>query len=197
MTGTKQAKSKVDGRKQRSEKSRSAILAAIMELIEEGNLMPTAQETSERAGVGIRSVFRHFADMDALYAEMNVRGLKRFSLVFDAPVKEGSLEERLQHTVVLYHKGYQANKNMLMTTLLRRASSELLVKQYMDGAARLAEDFEQRIPEVANLKETSRHAIMVARSFTTYDHLRNLQGLSQKKTVEAVTEMITAIMKHA
>lgn len=197
MTDAKQAESKVDGRRQRSEKSRAAILAALIELVEEGNLMPTAQEASERAGVGIRSVFRRFADMDALYAEMNVYALKRFTLMFEAPVKQGSLEERVQHTVALYHKGYQANKNMLMTTLLRRASSESLVKQYMDGAARLAEDFEQRIPEVANLKETSRHAIMVARSFTSYDRLRNLQGLSQKKTVAAVSEMITAIMKHA
>lgn len=197
MSDTKQSKPKVDGRKQRSEKSRAAILAAIIELVEEGNLMPTAQETSERAGVGIRSVFRHFADMDALYAQMNVYAMNRFGQIYENPVIKGSLEERIQHTVELYHKGYERNKNMLMTTMLRRASSELLVKQYIDGAARLAEDFEQRIPEVMNLNETSYHAIMVARSFTSYDRLRNLQGLSQKKSAKAITEMITAIMKHA
>ncbi len=197
MTDAKQAKSKLDGRKQRSEKSHAAILAAIMELIEEGNLMPTAQETSERAGVGIRSVFRHFADMDALYAEVNGYALKRFTLMFEVPVINGALEERIQHTVALYHKGYELNKNMLMTTMLRRASSELLVKQYMDGAARLAEDFEQRFPEVASLSEASYHAIMVARSFTSYDRLRNLQGLSKKKSAAAVTEMISAIMNRA
>jgi AcrR family transcriptional regulator len=197
MIDATQAKPKVDGRKQRSEKSRSAILAALIELVDDGNLMPTAQEASERAGVGIRSVFRHFADMDALYAEMNGYAVKRFTIMFEAPVRKGSLEERIQHTVAIYHKSYEANKNMLMTTMLRRGSSALLIKQYMDGAALLAEDFEQRIPEVASLSEASNNAIMVARSFTAYDRLRNLQGLSQKKTAEAVTEMITAIMKHA
>jgi len=197
MSDTKQVEPKVDGRKKRSEKSRAAILAAIIELIEEGNLMPTAQETSERAGVGIRSVFRHFADMDALYAEMNDYAMNRFAFTFEEPAKEGSLEERIQHTVALYHKGYEVNKNMLMTTMLRRGTSELLMKQYMDGAARLAEDFDQRIPEVSDLSEASYHAIMVARSFTTYDRLRNLQGLSQKKSVAAASEMITAVMKQA
>jgi len=197
MSDSKQANPKVDGRKQRSEKSRAAILAAIIELIEEGNLMPTAQQTSERAGVGIRSVFRHFADMDALYAEMNVHALKMFNTTFEVPVKVGTLEERIQHVVAQYHKGFEKNKNMLMTTMLRRASSELLIKQYMEGAALLSADFERRIPEMSDMSETARHAIMAARSFSTYDRLRNLQRLGHKKTAAAVTEMITAIMKRA
>ena len=52
-----------DGRRLRSERSRQAIIDAMMELIGEGNLVPTAQQASERAGVGIRTVFRHFSDM--------------------------------------------------------------------------------------------------------------------------------------
>lgn len=195
MKNTSPPSAESDGRKKRSENSRAAILAAIIELVEEGYLMPTAQETSERAGVGIRSVFRHFADMDGLYTEMNVHAIKQFDRVFEVPVRKGSLEERIQHTVMLYHKGYETNKNMLMTTMLRRATSELLVQQYMTGALRLAKDFEERIPEISSLDEASQNAVVASRSFTTYDRLRNLQGLSKKKTAAAVTKMITAIMK--
>ena len=32
-----------------------------------GALVPTAQQIADRAGVGIRSFFRHFADMDSLF----------------------------------------------------------------------------------------------------------------------------------
>ena len=53
----------LDGRRQRSARSRAAIIEASFELMQEGVLAPTAQQIAERAGVGIRSFFRHFEDM--------------------------------------------------------------------------------------------------------------------------------------
>ena len=46
-----------DGRRLRSERSRQAIIDAMLKLVEEGVLVPTAQQVSERAGVGIRSAW--------------------------------------------------------------------------------------------------------------------------------------------
>jgi AcrR family transcriptional regulator len=54
----------VDGRRARSERSKQAIIEASLALMEEGNLIPTAQQISNRAGVGMRSFFRHFEDME-------------------------------------------------------------------------------------------------------------------------------------
>jgi len=62
-----------DGRERRSARSREAIVRALFELIGKGVLRPTAQQVAESAGVGIRSVFRHFADMESLFAEMHAR----------------------------------------------------------------------------------------------------------------------------
>ena len=53
----------VDGRRQRGERTRQAIIEAALSLQEEGVLVPTAQQISDRAGVLIRSFFRHFEDM--------------------------------------------------------------------------------------------------------------------------------------
>ena len=44
-----------DGRRARSERSKQAIIDATLALMEEGNLIPTAQQISDKAGVGIRS----------------------------------------------------------------------------------------------------------------------------------------------
>ena len=57
----------VDGRRLRSERSRLAIIEAALALQEEGVRVPTAQQISDRAGVGIRSFFRHFEDMETLF----------------------------------------------------------------------------------------------------------------------------------
>ena len=34
-------------------------------------MTPSAEQVAERAGIGLRSVFRHFKDMDTLYREMS------------------------------------------------------------------------------------------------------------------------------
>jgi len=194
MNIDKSIEPKVDGRKQRSERSREAILDATMELINEGNLMPTAQEVSIRADVGIRSVFRHFADMDSLYASMNIVATDIFNEIYGEALPSGTLNDRIQHAVTLYHKGFEANKNMLLTTMLRRAESDLLIKQYRQGMLGIEKDFERRVPELVGMPEVVRHAVAAARSFATYDRLRIIQGLSQKKSTAAVIEIITAVM---
>ncbi len=62
-----------DGRRRRSQQSRDRIVAAMMALVEEGAITPSAEDVAARAGVGLRSVFRHFKDMESLYGEMAVR----------------------------------------------------------------------------------------------------------------------------
>ena len=60
-----------DGRKHRSQKSQARIVNAMLELVAQGNLEPSADQIADIAKVGRRSVFRHFSDMDTLYREMN------------------------------------------------------------------------------------------------------------------------------
>ena len=58
-----------DGRRERSRSSRGKIIDAYMLLVEGGEYAPTATRVAEAAGVGLRSVFRHFDDMEKLYRE--------------------------------------------------------------------------------------------------------------------------------
>ena len=60
-----------DGRIQRSERSRQLIIEAMIDLINNGNLIPTAQQVADQAGVAIRTVFRHFTEMEKLYGEID------------------------------------------------------------------------------------------------------------------------------
>lgn len=59
-----------DGRRRRSQNSRDKIVAATLELVAEGRITPSAEEVASRASVGLRTVFRHFADMESLYAAL-------------------------------------------------------------------------------------------------------------------------------
>ena len=56
----------IDGRRLRSQVSRAKIVEALMTLVEAGQVDPSAEEVAATAGVGLRSVFRHFKDMESL-----------------------------------------------------------------------------------------------------------------------------------
>ncbi|MEK6638872.1 MAG: TetR/AcrR family transcriptional regulator [Pseudomonadota bacterium] len=59
-----------DGRRRRSEQSRAKIVDSMLLLVKEGIVEPTAEEVAMRAQIGLRSVFRHFSDMETLRREM-------------------------------------------------------------------------------------------------------------------------------
>ena len=89
-----ETKSAADGRVLRSERSRKIIVEASLALYEKGVLVPTAQQVAEQAGVGIRTVFRHFNDMDALYAEVYARVHEGLRDIIESSLPEGTLEDR-------------------------------------------------------------------------------------------------------
>ena len=88
-----------DGRRARAERSRAAVVEAILELLHENDRRPTVDEIAERSGVSVRSVFRHFDDTESLLAAAVQTHADQNAGLWDLPVIEGTLEERVQHLV--------------------------------------------------------------------------------------------------
>jgi TetR/AcrR family transcriptional regulator of autoinduction and epiphytic fitness len=57
-----------DGRRQRTLRTRAAILDALLELVGEGVMRPTARQIASRAGIAMRSIGQHFASREQLLA---------------------------------------------------------------------------------------------------------------------------------
>src|SRR5208282_909869 len=60
---------RLDGRLARSARTRHAVVDALLDLLGEGDLRPTAARIADRAGVSLRLVFHHFDDLEAIYSE--------------------------------------------------------------------------------------------------------------------------------
>ena len=91
-----QEKNKLDGRLERSKKSRDLIIKAMRDLIDEGILSPTAQQVAQTAQVGIRTVFRHANDMETLFKFITKTNAEKRSKHFLKAVTNGNLEERIE-----------------------------------------------------------------------------------------------------
>ncbi|MGA0916288.1 MAG: TetR/AcrR family transcriptional regulator [Ilumatobacteraceae bacterium] len=85
------AKRAVDGRRQRTERGRAAVIDAMFDLIVEGHLPPAVDQVARRAGVSIATIFRYFGTLDDLQQETVARFVERFDhlLEIDRP-GEGS-----------------------------------------------------------------------------------------------------------
>ncbi|RIK08725.1 MAG: hypothetical protein DCC49_08565 [Acidobacteria bacterium] len=60
----------IDGRVRRGERSREAIVGAMLDLIREGVTRPSSNQIADRAGVTQRTLFNHFADVPTLMGEV-------------------------------------------------------------------------------------------------------------------------------
>ena len=82
--------SEVDGRRARGARNRDAVVTAILELLREGNPEPGAHEIAERSGVSVRSVFRHFDDLESLYEAAVEQMVERSRDLYQPPPAKGS-----------------------------------------------------------------------------------------------------------
>jgi AcrR family transcriptional regulator len=87
---------RVDGRTARSERTRSAIVDANLQLIQDGDLRPTADRIARVAGVSLRALWSHFADMEALFAASGQRVLEPRAETFEPVPVDLPLANRIQ-----------------------------------------------------------------------------------------------------
>ena len=183
-----------DGRRQRSERSRRAIIEATLDMITEGTLIPTAQQVSERAGVGIRSVFRHFEDMESIFILADETRRARYEDIFLGGDRKGTLEERILHAVEQRAKGYELYGNVMLSTLALRWRFSTLRKNYERYQRGLRKNLHDWLPELANLDPSSCEAVHGVASFEFWNRLRDHQNLSKKAAIGIVVQMVNALV---
>jgi AcrR family transcriptional regulator len=195
MSGSKKAEV-VDGRRLRSERSRQAIIDATEDLMNDGNLIPTAQAIAERAGVGIRSFFRHFADMDSLFTAVDEQGRDRYEARFLGGNRDGELDERILHAVERHAEGYEAERNTILSTAALLWRSEVLRNNYARYQRGLRKDLDDWLPELKKLSRSKREAVDAIASFEMWHRLRYHQGLSKASAIKLLVELISGLLEE-
>jgi AcrR family transcriptional regulator len=186
--------STADGRRQRSERSRQAILDAMLALIDDGILVPTAQQVSERAGVGIRTVFRHFSDMESLFISADAQMRGQYHPLFAGGDRMGTLEERLQHAIEQHALAYEAVGNVFLSTKGQLWRYPILLQTYTRRQLEVRRDLEDWLPELKSLPAEEREMVDAVASFETWNRLRVIQALSTKASIKLVTSLLHRIV---
>ena len=183
-----------DGRRQRSERSQTAIIEAALALMDEGSLVPTAQQIADRAGVGIRSFFRHFADMDSLFLAADKMLLSSYEALFEVEDRSGTLASRVTRAIDLYGNAFDQLRAIILCTQAQLWRSPKLRENYAWHQKRLRKELELWLPEVATLPKDRREALHAIASFDMWHRLREDQGLSPKASADIVTSLVNDLI---
>ncbi len=184
-----------DGRAQRSARSRARIIEALLELVAEGELLPTGEQVATLAGVGLRTVFRHFEDMDSLHAEVQERLEHMVRPLLEEPIAESRLEERVAALVRQRANVYERIAPFKRSDGVQRWRSPFLQESHAKMVRRLRTHLRAVLPEVASCTPPAQQALEMFTSFEAWERLRSDQGLGRERAEEAVRRAVLALLE--
>ena len=186
-----------DGRHARRYRSRDLAVDALLDLLGEGVLRPTAQQVAERSGVSLRSIFRIFDDVETLNASASARQFTRIRHLFVDVVPAGPLAGRIGQVVGLNSRLYEQIAPIRRAALRRAPESEALQEQLERARSWLRAEVE-RVFAAEAAAVGDKHvidALELALSFEAWDRLRTAQGLSVAGATAVVRATINALLR--
>jgi AcrR family transcriptional regulator len=192
-----------DGRHARRERGRTAVSEAMIDLVFEGNIPPSAEQIAERAGVSIASLFRYFETLDDLRRETTEIYFERHGHLFDiAGIGEGTLDERIENFVRSRATLYEATEPMGRLLRVRAnempAASDLLHRARATRADQIRHHFDHELRSLSRARRDDLVAVIVTlTSFESWEQMCHAHGRSRQQVrrawVTALAQILGAI----
>ncbi len=183
---------RADGRSRRSARSRRAIVEALLALVREGAPAPTAQQVADRAGVGLRTVFRHFEAMEDLFAEMAGRVRAEIEPLLRGDPPPGDAAARLRDLVQRRARVFERALPYRRSTEIQRWHSPFLERQLRADARELRGELRRWLPE---LDAGRREALDAVLSIELWVRLRVEQRLGARRAAALVERIALALLR--
>lgn len=185
---------RVDGRRERGRSSHKRIVEAMMELIVAGDLSPSAARVAEEAGIGLRTVFRHFDDMDALYAEITATITERVMPAVMASYPDQPWRNNIRELVRRRIRVFETTLPFRLAANIKRYQSPFLMGQYSRVVMLERELILCLLPAPVRSDRIGVEALCAALSFHTWRTLRHDQSLSADEAGTVMGQMVDAVM---
>lgn len=186
-----------DGRKQRSADSKRKIVSAMLELVREGKMAPTAEEVANRAEVGLRTVFRRFKDMESLYAEMSVAITDKVDSIVDMPTDGAGWRADLTQMVERRLKVYEIIMPYRVAAEALKFQSTVLLNRHMEIVREERQRLLLMLPESLQSDRPLIEALEAALSFDMWNQLRNDQRLDAEAAGSVVRRIVNSLLMTA
>ncbi len=183
----------IDGRRRRGQDNRARIVAAMLDLIREGAMTPSAEQVAARAEVGLRTVFRHFDDMDSLYREMSGFIEAELRAIVERPFAATDWQGRLAELVERRGEAFERISPFKRASDTVRHRSRFLAGDHGKLATALRELLKAVLPPEIVADPLKLEALDLLTSFEAWTRLRLDQGLSPEKACEVLQSAVLKV----
>jgi TetR/AcrR family transcriptional regulator, regulator of autoinduction and epiphytic fitness len=188
-----------DGRTVRAERTRQALVDALLGLLDQGQPRPTAAEIAARAGVSERSVFQHFPDREALLEAVAREQYQRVVPTLVPVDSSLPLPERIEQFVAQRSRLYERIGGVRRAGLLIEHESTSvagwIATARQQKAAEVERVFRRELDDTPpDEREPLRTALVMVCSWTAWDSWRTHQKLSVARARAALTAAIRALV---
>jgi AcrR family transcriptional regulator len=185
---------KPDGRRERSAASRRRILAAMVDLIEGGQPSPTAEAVAARAGVSLRTVFRHFEEMENLHLEIAALVFERVRPILERPFGVREWPQSLDESVTRRAEFFEIMGPFKTAIDVHRHRSRAIAAQHRRITVMSRDLLASTVPaHILNDRELF-ELLSLLLSIETWQRLRDQQGLTVAEAQQTILRAARAIV---
>jgi AcrR family transcriptional regulator len=188
-----------DGRTVRAERTRRALVDALLALLDEGMLRPTAERIAVRAGVSERSLFQHFPDREQLFEAVARQQYERVVRTLQPVDASLPLPARIDAFVEQRARLYELSKGVRRAALLLEPDSGAiagwLTTARKAGSADVERVFRAELGRAPDAERPAlRAALVSAAAWTAWESYRFHQGLGVGAARAAMRATVAALL---
>ena len=184
-----------DYRVVRGQRNRQAVVRALMELIQEGEPVPTAAQIAERAGVAVRSIYHHFADLESLHLALADEHFGSLADLLVPIPTDGPLATRLTAFTGYRSALFERAMPVYRASLLAAVRSPGVAQRIAFGNEFLRAELAQTFAiELRGGPPWKLQALDGLTSFDGWVRLRSSQGLDVDVAQQVLAHAIEAIL---
>lgn len=193
------ARTEIDGRLARSLRTKAAILDAVVELLREDVIEPSASQIAARAGISKRSIFLHYDSLEALHLDLAQRGaamVLELLWVIDPALP---LADRIDALCKQRSDVHEAI-GPLRRAATRRAATSSIAADSQRNSRRASREQLERVfaAELAPLTTTRRRrrvaAVDAVISGETWDAWRRYDGMTKNEARACMRDAVTTLL---
>ena len=190
-----------DGRVARGHRARAAVAAAMLDLLNDGVVKPTAAQIAERAGVSLRLVFHHFEDLEAILAEAADLQFERLRPLIRSVSPSLTLDRRVAEFVRIRTELHETVSPVRRASIRLEPFSPVIAERLGNARAILRKEAELVFGDVLGALHAAERrdtvaALEAVSAWETWEVMRMQQGLSPAQARKAIALAITALLRR-
>ena len=187
--------SMADGRFARSQKTKDAIVKALLKLLKD-TPFPTAEQVAKESKIGLRTVYRQFKDMESIYLSLHEECLYSLKQMFKSEINhEKSFEERINLAICERLAIYSEYETLFIATISNSARLPTLANQVTESYQIMRERFIKIVPEIKNLSTIKSDLLFTRILFPSWFSLRKVLKHNQKIIIDELSDDLSEYIK--